>query len=212
MKKRWWFCGALAVKLFAFGVVALSATGGLRGVLTGALSPVWTGGGSSGAGRIQPASPADSALPTTTPSPEVKVPGSAGEEASEPPEVIDLTPMPRLPIESTEPPLADTPPPPPASKEPTVSTGPSALVPQFLEFSADGDESHKAAMPNLQSFWRQVAAFVWGIQPEAPMPESTVVPFRMPDYHRDHPSCPYTGGCPYDHGYLPQAKKQSKGD
>ena len=61
MKKRWWFCGALAVKLFAFGVVALSATGGLRGVLTGALSPVWTGGGSSGAGRIQPASPADSA-------------------------------------------------------------------------------------------------------------------------------------------------------
>ncbi len=30
------------------------------------------------------------------------------------------------------------------------------------------------------------------------MAESQVVPFRMPDYHREHPSCPYTSGCPYD--------------
>jgi hypothetical protein len=189
-------------KWLVFGMAAL-ASGALtwttlwvthRDEPAGQFALGWAFAGDRGAGRLQRANPP--AMPASNS--DVEIDHLVGAEESELPEVIDLTLPARQAAESAEPPLADLPvQPPPATDGTALPPRPTPIVPDFLPHSADGDESANVEKKGLQSFWQRVTAFVWGLSPDLNKTDAPAVPFRMADYHRDHPSCPYTGGCPY---------------
>ncbi|MFL5341876.1 MAG: hypothetical protein ACJ8F7_17155 [Gemmataceae bacterium] len=133
--------------------------------------------GERGAGRLQPA-----AWAATPAEPERQT----GQEESDAPEVIDLTPRPPAIVDSDEPPLADL----PLLPSPDVSAPepmrPTLVVTEFLPHSADGDETPRP-MPKVPTpLWRKVAAVIWGIPPG----DGRGTPVKPT-------ACPYAGGKEY---------------
>ena len=126
----------------------------------------------------------------------------AGEEESEPVEVIDLS---HLPLQKYAPvPLPELPPEflaalavKPHAEE--VPAGPMPVVPEFQPFAAVGEPARDYPAPTA---WVKVIRLVWGLPEGAteladPLRYGPVSPLEPShDYHRDHPECPFAGARP----------------
>lgn len=143
----------------------------------------------------------------------LSMPKLEGEEESDSAEVIDLTQLqktPPRPDDCDELPAGL----PKALDVPILAKrmpgGPPPVVVEFLPHSADANEVRRAPMAQpAGQLWKRIMQLVTGSGDEPPVfvPIPMPVPPRMPSYHQQHPSCPYTGGCPYDGALYRQSAK-----